>query len=569
MPNQKVLTPTDLGASLEVINNKVEVNVDGITIVRTANGALTAAAATVPDEVIRATGPLTGVAPTTADLGYNPTTGTLYYRDAAGNWQPTAPANVAVNYWNSVTAPTNTPATTVVLPVNSPSRRAYGACWLVDGELWAYGQNVNGASAGQNGALEHNRTPTAIPHNAMTFGDTPVGRTPTFARLWANRQGILLLDDQGKLWYRGTNYGRQSGIAAAATGELLEQPTILDFFVANNLTVVDAWLSDGDADDNYASAYAITNTGALYVWGRNNLGQLGIGNTTDTGTPTLASAPFGGSGPGGTPVQVHSGPAGGAVHAAVLLADGRLFVAGNNAAGQLGLGNTTQQNTWTLSRAGCAYVHCSLNGTFVIDAATGALWCSGANGTGWFGRGNTTNSNVWVQATSFTGQAKLIRANGYTRLSAYVVDANNELWVAGDNAFAQLGLGGGNVANGTNFVKLTAAQAPFQTKVKDVQCAGQNGATAYVITTDGQLWSVGYNAYGQRGLGNRQDDAAYRSKWRQVGTRNAVVAGRIFGFDDSCTIVALDDKGKLRTCGWDAQMINPLGNWSSSLYSIN
>lgn len=566
MPNPKVLTPTDLGASLAVINNKVEANVDGITIVRTANGALTAAAATIPDEVTRSTGPLTGVAPTTADLGYNPTTGTLYYRDDAGNWQPTAPANVVVNYWHSVTAPTNTPATTVVLPVNSPSRRAYGACWLVDGELWAYGQNANGTNAGQNGALEHNRTPTAIPHNAMTFGDAPVGRTPNFTRHWANRQGILLLDDQGKLWYRGTNTARQSGIPAAAVGDILEQPTILDFFVTNNLTVVDAWLSDGDGDDNYASAYAITNTGALYAWGRNNMGQLGIGNFTDTAMPTLASAPFGGV----AVVQIHASPANSTgVHAVALLADGRLFVTGTNTGGQLGLGNNTTQNTWVLSRAGCAYVFCPMNTTFVIDAASGALWCSGVNGTGWFGRGNTTNSNAWVQATSFTAQAKLIRANGYNRPSAYVVDVDGNLWVAGDNAFSQLGLGGGSTAAQYNFVKLTAAQAPFQTKVKDVQCAGQNGATAYVITIDGQLWSVGYNAYGQRGLGNRQDDAAYRSKWRQVGVKNAVIAGRIFGLDDSCTIVALDNKGKLRTCGWDAQMINPLGTWSSSLVSIN
>lgn len=509
MPNPKVLTPTDLGASLAVINNKVEVNVDGITIVRAAN--------------------------------------------------------VVVNHWHTVTAPTNTPAATVVLPVNSPSRRAYGACWLVDGELWAYGQNANGASAGQNSALEHNRTPTAIPHNAMTFGDTPVGRTPTFVRHWANRQGILLLDDQGKLWYRGTNYGRQSGIGVAAAGDLLEQPTILDFFVTNNLTVVDAWLSDGDADDNYASGYAVTSTGALYVWGRNNYGQLGIGNTTDTATPTLASAPFGGS----AVVQIHTSPAGGANHAAALLANGKLFVCGYNANGELGIGSAVQQNTWVQSYVGAAYVHCTQDATFLIDAATGKVWCTGWNAIGWFGRNNTTSGNAWVQSTSFTGVAKLVCCNGYGRRSIYILDDAGNLWVGGGNEFSQLGLGGGSAAQQNNHVKLTAAQASFQTKAKDVQCAGQNGATAYVITTDGQLWSVGYNAYGQRGLGNRQDDAAYRSKWRQVGVKNAVVAGRIFGFDDSCTIVALDDKGKLRTCGWDAQMINPLGNWSSSLYSIN
>ncbi len=564
-----VVTPSNLGNEFEIgvtEANKIHLKVDGITLLRSGAGVLSAAGAAAVDEVVRAAAALAGVAPADADLGYDTATGRLYYRDGAGNWQPTAQAIINIDYWETVTAPAATSAATVTLPVNSPSRRAYGACWLVDGELWAYGQNANGTAGGTNGALEHNRTPTAIPHNAMTFGDVAVGRIPNFVRFWANRQSLLLLDDQGKLWFRGTNYARQSGIPAAAAGEVLELPTLIDFFVTNGLTVVDAWLSDGDSDDNYASCYAITDTGALYVWGRNGQGQLGIGNTTDQATPTLASAPFGGA----APVQIHTSPASSVnVHAAVLLADGRLFVTGTNTGGQLGLGNNTTQNTWVLSRAGCAYVFCPMNTTFVIDAASGALWCSGVNGTGWFGRGNTTNSNAWVQATSFTAQAKLIRANGYNRPSAYVVDADGNLWVAGDNAFSQLGLGGGSTAAQNNFVKLTAAQAPYQGTVKDVQVAGQSGATAYVITTAGELWSVGYNAYGQRGLGNRQDDAAYRSKWRQVGCKNLVVTGRIFAYDDSCTIVALDDQGKLRTCGYDTQMINPLGHWSSGLFSIN
>jgi hypothetical protein len=45
MATQKVLVPTDLGTSLEVVSNKVEVKVDGATITRATNGALVGAAA--------------------------------------------------------------------------------------------------------------------------------------------------------------------------------------------------------------------------------------------------------------------------------------------------------------------------------------------------------------------------------------------------------------------------------------------------------------------------------------------------------------------------------------------
>jgi hypothetical protein len=45
MATQKVITPTDLGASLEIVANKVEVKVDGVTVTRGVGGALTAGAA--------------------------------------------------------------------------------------------------------------------------------------------------------------------------------------------------------------------------------------------------------------------------------------------------------------------------------------------------------------------------------------------------------------------------------------------------------------------------------------------------------------------------------------------
>lgn len=51
MATQKVITLGDLGVSLEVVSNKVEAKVDGTTIVRQTDGALTAAAA--PDVTVQ------------------------------------------------------------------------------------------------------------------------------------------------------------------------------------------------------------------------------------------------------------------------------------------------------------------------------------------------------------------------------------------------------------------------------------------------------------------------------------------------------------------------------------
>ena len=49
--------------------------------------------------------------------------------------------------------------------------------------------------------------------------------------------------------------------------------------------------------DSYVSAYAYTKEKKLYVWGRNADGQLGIGNTSDQNTPQeVTTVTFDGTG---------------------------------------------------------------------------------------------------------------------------------------------------------------------------------------------------------------------------------------------------------------------------------
>jgi alpha-tubulin suppressor-like RCC1 family protein len=206
--------------------------------------------------------------------------------------------------------------------------------------------------------------------------------------------------------------------------------------------------------------------------------------------------------------------------------------------------------------------------TFVVDATTGAVFCTGLNSTGWFGRGNTTASTSWVQATSFTGVAARVIANHHTRLTAFIHDMSDHIWVAGDNAYGQLGLGSGNQTNQNNFTDLSLVQAPFQGTVKEVHLSGANYGTNFVVTTDGELWSSGQNAYGQRGLGHQIDTAWERSTWKRVGLKALVVTARNTAYDDASSILVLADNGRLYTCGHEAALTEPSGHWSSALMSI-
>src|SRR5207249_3627982 len=74
--------------------------------------------------------------------------------------------------------------------------------------------------------------------------------------------------------------------------------------------------------------------GAVWAWGWNGSGQLGIGNTTDSHIPTQV--------PGLSGVSALSG---GGYHSLALKSDGSVWAWGDNGDGELGLGNNSNAGT--------------------------------------------------------------------------------------------------------------------------------------------------------------------------------------------------------------------------------
>jgi hypothetical protein len=71
---------------------------------------------------------------------------------------------------------------------------------------------------------------------------------------------------------------------------------------------------------------ALSADGAVWIWGRNNLGQLGNGTNADSRVPMQADLP-------GTARVIEAGDS----HSVAELSDGRVFSWGSNASGQLGV----------------------------------------------------------------------------------------------------------------------------------------------------------------------------------------------------------------------------------------
>lgn len=135
---------------------------------------------------------------------------------------------------------------------------------------------------------------------------------------------------------------------------------------------------------------AISYCGALYMWGANEFGQLGTGDTNKRVLPTLQQSLRN--------LKVAHLDLGGA-HSAIITENGSLFTFGANHFGQLGHGDTGRRSTFevlprqVLELSGIQIVGCSLGRCHTLALTwSGRLYSFGAGTRGQLGLGNNQSS---------------------------------------------------------------------------------------------------------------------------------------------------------------------------------
>lgn len=225
------------------------------------------------------------------------------------------------------------------------------------------------------------------------------------------------------------------------------------------------------------SSFAILENGTLWAWGENGNGQLGLGTNIDMSSPTQVGALTNWR-------DIGSGYA----NTVAIKTDGTMWSWGRGDNGFVGINNTNIDysspvqigalTTWDKIRVG-------QNGAFAIKT-DGTLWVWGAGYQGYLAKNSTINYSSPVQVGIGTW---LDVIPGY--LNAYGIDSGNRLYSWGRNSDGALG---------QNHVSPLYISSPVQVgALTDWQsgAAGQNiGA---FIKTDGTLWSVGGNLYGNLG----------------------------------------------------------------------
>ena len=375
-------------------------------------------------------------------------------------------------------------------------------------KCWGYN------NAGQLG--QGNPADASVGAASGSMGDPLVPVQPatgrTITAVVASLANICFRTDDGNgFCYGDNNYGRLGLGAPANAGDDVNE-------MGQNLNVTN--LGNGNLVSKltvgFAHSCAILTTGKVKCWGRNNVGQLGLGDIVNRKTDAQMgdNLPFVNLGTNRTAVDITAGM----YHTCALLDNNAVKCWGYNLYGQLGYENTTNKGTAT-SQMGDALGSIDLGtGKTATQIVAGSYYtcailndatvkCWGRNNTGQLGLGSTTQygSAVNTMGTNLptvqlgTGRTAVSIGAGDQHTCAQLDNGTLKCW--GVNANGQLGQGStttiGSAANqmGDNLPAINLNSASLVSKL------AVGGNHACVVLVNGDLRCFGTGGNGRLGSG--------------------------------------------------------------------
>jgi hypothetical protein len=335
--------------------------------------------------------------------------------------------------------------------------------------------------------------PYALNTNTTTLGtfDVPIDPRPTsIIKFYENVYNFIALGSNGYLYMYGDNTYGQIGDGTTTTRKIMSPLTDSKIY-GSGITVVDFWSNSENLGSNgYLSVIVRVNdngTTKYYGWGRNAYGQLGIGNTTDQNTPQIIS----------------------------------FFT--NFEINKFYLGSTDKCTTFAL----------------VVPNNGGTLFGTGFNGNGQLGNGTFDNvssfigieSNVTDMTTSagWDGSSTEWYMSTYLQYGIIFACGNPFNYELGDNQ---------NTTFRTNW---TAVKTSSATTLNNIVKIDTRGTTTMALDNSGNLWSWGANYFSIWGNGDAQNTFSGYAKIIQSGVTdfhlnsNPRTVGNLFFTKNSIT----------------------------------
>jgi alpha-tubulin suppressor-like RCC1 family protein len=344
-----------------------------------------------------------------------------------------------------------------------------------------------------------------------------------------------IVNGTGKVRCWGDNQHGQLGLGNTNTIGNNELPTVANSTVNLGGATAIA-VTTGDVH-----TCALLTGGAVRCWGRNILGELGLGSLGNVGDNEIPTVNVN-LGPGVTATAI----AAGGNHTCAILTGGAVRCWGANTVGQLGLGTVNDVGDDELPTAntnlgaGVTATAIAVGQSHTCAILTGgAVRCWGTNFGGELGLGNTnqigddesptTNINFGAGVSAYAISAGIYHTCALLSSSIFSFGFNVRCW--GRNNFGQLGLGhrlaiGDNESPTTN----TISGGTFA-----ISAGGGDHTCALLLTGALRCW--GANESGQLGIGNTNNIGDNELPTENVflpgGSATAVTTG--YGF--SCAVL--------------------------------
>ena len=242
-------------------------------------------------------------------------------------------------------------------------------------------------------------------------------------------------------------------------------------------------------------ANAIKTDGTLWMWGKNDAGELGQNNKTKYSSPVQV--------PGTTwdRADCGRGPSSGSSTVAVKT-DNTLWGWGSGAQGKLGL-NDTRIISSPVQIPGTTWSQASTTQDFTLATKTdGTLWAWGLNEYGRLGL-NQAHDTAISSPTQIPGTTWKFAYATESVCSAIKTDGTYWSWGYG---------GEGTLGLNDRTTRSSPTQVPGTTWSTTYGDARSGGRNSYGLKTDGTLWTWGLGDWGQLGV----NDRAARSSPTQI-----------------------------------------------------
>ena len=327
---------------------------------------------------------------------------------------------------------------------------------MSDGSLWGMGDNGLGElGLGQTVSGVNN------PQMILSSNVTAVACGAYFS---------LFVKSGGSLWAMGDNGNGQLGDGS------FNQQNVPEQIVGSLVSVIGAGAA---SEQSLFTEFRFNIRGSLWTMGLNDAGELGDGTVVTTNTPQniVTASAF------GSPAATAA--AGGDAHSLFIAPGGKLWGMGDNAVGELGLGNGfpgTNRPVEVVSSNVTAIAAGYFYSLFL--KSDGSLWAMGQNDSGQLGDGSTT-TQYRPELVAFSVTAVTA---GFEH--SLFIKSDGSLWGMGYNAGGQLGTGTTNDQH-----------SPVMIVPNNVVAVAAGGYHSLFIKSDGTLWAMGFNHNGQLGDG--------------------------------------------------------------------